>query len=85
MNDSKGNRFGGSGYRRPSDMTMESVVSPEVKAALIAKEKFVAKLRSVDPSLVADFEEFLFDYAAPRRTLHAEYERLSREPGETDE
>lgn len=85
MNDSKGNRIGGPGLRRPSDMTMESVVSPEVKAALVAKEKFVARLRSVDPSLVADFEEFLFDYAEPRRSLQAEYARLKGEFGETDE
>ncbi len=71
--------------RRPSDMTMESVVSPEVKAALLAKEKFVAKLRSVDPTLVADFEEFLFEYSTPRRSLQAEYERLNREFSDSDE
>ena len=85
MNDPKGNKFGSPTYRRPSDMTMESVVSPDVKAALVAKDKFVARLRSVDPSLIADFEEFLFDYGAPRRTLQAEYERINREFDEPDE
>ena len=85
MNDPKGNKLGRTGYRRPSDMTLESVVSPEVKAALVAKDKFVARLRSVDPSLIADFEEFLFDYGAPRRPLQPEYARITGEFGETDE
>lgn len=85
MADPKGNKLGASAYRRPSDMTMESVVGPDVKAALVAKEKFVARLRSVDPTLIVDFEEFLFDYGAPRRTLQAEFARVPREFGEKDE
>jgi len=50
-------------------MTMPSVVGvldPDVTSALAAKERFVAQLRSVDPSLVDAFEEFLLDYLAPR-------------------
>jgi hypothetical protein len=67
-------------------MTMEkSFVGPDVKAALVAKENFVARLRSVDPRLSADFAAFLFDYVAPRRTLQAEYSRLNSEFGEIDE
>ncbi len=55
--------------RSVSEMTLPSVVGvlcPDVTSALAAKERFVAKLRSVDPALVEAFEEFLLDYSAPR-------------------
>ncbi|MEO7032496.1 MAG: hypothetical protein ABI548_01590 [Polyangiaceae bacterium] len=55
--------------------------SPAVVEALAAKRKFVARLESVDPSLIADFEEFLHGYAAPRRALKADIARIEEKYG----
>ena len=55
--------------RMASEMTLPSVVGiigPDVTSALAAKERFVARLRSVDPTLIEAFDEFLLDYTAPR-------------------
>jgi len=41
--------------------------------ALLARAKFIEKLKAVDPSLVADFREFLSAFIGPLSELHSEH------------